>query len=459
MRQWQWTALDCLVGVLIVVVLFAAVRPTLRSVVVSGVGPPIIRYYNPPLATPVVLLLVAAGGIAAALRRHHPMLMLGVLLVGSVLTSLLSHRGFSSLTFFVPVAYVLYLIAASYQRRREAVLVLAAVFAAILIDTELSTLAYGSLDKGAPLLVSLLVIIGWTAGYTTRQRRKYAVRLQEEAASKAVAEERLRIARELHDVVAHSMSVIAVQAGYGQYVIDTQPADARSALGAIQVTSREALEEMRRMLGALRHAVEADAAEAPADESLPADPAGALLFPAPGLADLDRMLSRTASAGVQVNVKRLGLPMDLPASIDLSAYRIIQEALTNVVKHAQTNSCQVLIGYGLDELLVEITDNGAGLPELAGAGARTVHNGHNGHNGSAAAAFDRGSVNRGPLDAGALDGGSLEAGDLTGVGGGHGIIGMRERVSLLGGVFSAGPLPGYGFRVSARIPLRAGEDR
>ncbi len=284
----------------------------------------------------------------------------------------------SSLTFFVPVAYVLYLIAASYERRREAVRVLAAVFAALLIDTELRrSPSAASTSRSTPAAGQPAgVIIGWTAGYTVRQRRKYAVRLQEEAASKAVAEERLRIARELHDVVAHSMSVIAVQAGYGQYVIDTQPADARSALGAIQVTSREALEEMRRMLGALRHAVEADAAEAPADEALPADPAGAPLFPAPGLADLDRLLSRTASAGVQVNVKRLGLPMDLPASIDLSAYRIIQEALTNVVKHAQTNSCQVLIGYGLDELLVEITDNGAGLPALAGAGARTVHNGH-----------------------------------------------------------------------------------
>jgi len=452
-RPWQWTALDCLVAVLIVVVLFAAVRPTLRTVAVSAVGPPIVHYYRPAVAAPVVLFLVAAAGFATALRRHRPMLMLGVLLIGSLLATVLTYRDFSSLTFFVPVTYVLYLIAANYERRRDAVWVLVAVFATIGFDTELSTLAYGSLNKGAPLLVILLVIIGWTAGYTTRQRRRYAVRLQEEAASKAVAEERLRIARELHDVVAHSMSVIAVQAGYGQYVIDTQPADARSALGAIQVTSREALEEMRRMLGALRHAVEAEAAEVPADESLPADPAGAPLFPAPALADLDRLLSRTASAGVQVNVKRLGLPMDLPASIDLSAYRIIQEALTNVVKHAHTSSCQVLIGYGLDELLVEITDNGAGSPELVGAGARATHNG------GAAAGFDRGSVGRWPLDAGALDGGSLDARDLAGVGGGHGIIGMRERVSLLGGVFSAGPLPGYGFRVSARMPLHAGDGR
>ena len=168
------------------------------------------------------------------------------------------------------------------------------------------------------------------------------------------------------------MSVIAVQAGYGQYVIDTQPADARNALGAIQTTSREALDEMRRMLGALRQADETDAA-ARADGGSPAAPGqqdlqSAPLFPAPGLADLDRLLARTASAGVRVDVTRCGEPRELPASIDLSAYRIVQEALTNVVKHAQTSSCQVLIGYGDDELILEVTDNGAGLPELAGAG-------------------------------------------------------------------------------------------
>src|SRR5204862_7539630 len=236
-------------------------------------------------------------------------------------------------------------------------------------------------------------------GYIVRQRRRYALRLQDEAASKAVAEERLRIARELHDVVAHSMSVIAVQAGYGQYVIDTQPADARDALGAIQATSREALDEMRRMLGALRQADETDqrevaarAARDPGADEDAGDPAGdsaggsagdsaggpaggsagdagaAPLSPAPGVADLDRLISRTASAGVRVDVTRCGQPRDLPASIDLSAYRIVQEALTNVVKHARTSSCRVLIGYGQDELILEVTDCGAGLPAMAAAG-------------------------------------------------------------------------------------------
>jgi signal transduction histidine kinase len=303
-----------------------------------------------------------------------------------------------------------------------------------------------------------------------RQRRRYALRLQDEAASKAVAEERLRIARELHDVVAHSMSVIAVQAGYGQYVIDTQPADARNALGAIQATSREALEEMRRMLGALRQADETDqraaaragsepgteaghpAGDAPGDagpapqapgSSAPQAPgSSAPLSPAPGLAELDRLISRTARAGVQVDVTRLGQPRDLPASIDLSAYRIVQEALTNVVKHARTNSCRVLIGYGQDELILEVTDNGAGLSAMTGTGisGRSLALAGAGLGGGGLTAEPGGAV--------------LPAVSIGGSG--HGIIGMRERVSLLGGEFSAGPLPGYGFQVSAHIPLPAG---
>ena len=140
---------------------------------------------------------------------------------------------------------------------------------------------------------------------------------------------------------------------------------------------------------------------------------------------------------------RRGTPRDLPASIDLSAYRIVQEALTNVVKHARTSSCQVLIGCGHDELVLEVTDNGAGLPAMAGAAAGASFAGD--------AWLPGDGTGWNALDARADDGGSTIAG------GGHGIIGMRERVSLLGGEFSAGPLPGYGFQVSAHIPLPAGK--
>ena len=415
-----------------------------------------------------------------ALRRRRPVLMLGVLLAGSVLVAMLTGPAGGTLTYFLPVAYVLYLVAATYDRRQAAVRVIAAVLATLVADAALLELTgRGGSARGGLVPVGLCVIIAWSAGYTVRQRRRYAVRLQDEAASKAVTEERLRIARELHDVVAHSMSVIAVQAGYGQYVIDTQPADARNALGAIQATSREALDEMRRMLGALRQADETDETDAAAragdSQAAPTqrDQESAPLFPAPGLADLDRLLARTASAGVRVDVTRCGEPRELPASIDMSAYRIIQEALTNVVKHAQTSSCQVLIGYGHDELILEVTDNGAGLPELAGAGV-SHHGAVTGYragnlSGGGATVLDARPAGSAPSwfladdppDDGTGAGPGGTGGGLGGVGrafggGGHGIIGMRERVSLLGGEFSAGPRPGYGFQVSAHIPLPAG---
>ena len=441
LRPRHWTALDYAVGALFGVILFASIR---HSVIAAMGGPyGAVPYRTLALAWPLAVFLVFTAVIAVALRRRQPSLMLGVLLAGSLVITVLTGPADGALSYFLPVAYVLYLVAATYERRRAAVRVLAAVFATLVADAVLMSLTGGGYFlRGGLVPVALCVIIAWFTGYIVRQRRQYAVRLQDEAASKAVAEERLRIARELHDVVAHSMSVIAVQAGYGQYVIDTQPADARNALGAIQATSREALDEMRRMLGALRQADQAawrnDAAPAgqagsaasgsPATARVPGQRGGdaecASLFPAPGLADLDRLLSRTASAGVRVDMTCCGQPRELPASIDLSAYRIVQEALTNVVKHAQTSSCQVLIGYGRDELILEVTDNGAGLPAMAGVGA----------------------VSPGPDGAGA---GGLAAG-------GHGIIGMRERVMLLGGEFSAGPRPGYGFQVVAHIPLTTG---
>jgi signal transduction histidine kinase len=404
------------------------------------------------------------------MRRRRPAFMLGVLLAGSVIVTTLIGPENGALTYFLPVAYVLYLVAATYEHRQAAVRVLIAVFATLLADVVLIHLTGGGfIPSGTLVSIALCVIIAWFAGYIVRQRRRYAIRLQDEAASKAVAEERLRIARELHDVVAHSMSVIAVQAGYGQYVIDAQPGDARTALGAIQATSREALDEMRRMLGALRQADETDQRGAAGDGS-PA-PAGvadseaggtngangangiAPLFPAPGLADLDRLLSRTASAGVRVDVTRCGQPRELPASIDLSAYRIVQEALTNVVKHARTSSCKVLVGFGHDELILEVTDNGAGLPAMAGAGMS-----HHGSTTALGGGQADGEPTALPLPGWNAADDGLPGGSFIG-GSGHGIIGMRERVTLLGGEFSAGPLPGYGFQVSAHIPLPSGSDQ
>src|SRR5487761_109896 len=361
----HWAALDYAAGGFTTLILFLEVRRALaRADFPPGFGVP--RYWPMPLAGPVAVLLVLAAGFAVALRRRKPVVMLGVLLAGSFLISTLTVPDASALTYFLPVAYVLYLVAATYETKRDAVRVLVAVYLTLVGVAIVLFFGSGRQFNGSSLIpVVLCVIIAWTSGYSVRQRRRYAVRLQDEAASKAVAQERLRIARELHDVVAHSMSVIAVQAGYGQYVMDSQPEDARAALGAIQATSREALDDMRRMLGALRQADEAsrgykaeatsqraaamaspDATEAatepgyavgPADaisgpgggEGRTLDALGALtalfrqagsisaaspassteaapLYPAPGLDDLDRLLARTASAGVQVALQRRG---------------------------------------------------------------------------------------------------------------------------------------------------------
>jgi signal transduction histidine kinase len=206
--------------------------------------------------------------------------------------------------------------------------------------------------------------------------------------------ERLRIARELHDMVAHSIGIIAIQAGSGRRVFDARPDEARDALAAIEATSRETLSGLRRMVTGLRRA-----------DPEPG-PGQAPLGPAPGLADIDRLAATALDAGVQVkvDVDWHGSREPLPADIDLSAFRIIQEAVTNVVRHAGTGQCQVAIDQRDGQLSIEVTDSGRG--------------------GSAA-------------------------------GTGYGITGMRERAALLGGDFSAGPRPGGGFRVTARLPLPA----
>jgi hypothetical protein len=245
----HWTALDYVVGVVFGLILFASIRHGAVETIESPYG--WVSYRPLVLTWPLAFFLVLMAVVAVGMRRRRPTVMLGVLLAGSVIATTLTGPEIGALTYFLPVAYVLYLVAATYEHRRAAARVLIAVFATLLADAVLLRLTGSDADPNSGLVsAALCVIIAWFTGYIVRQRRRYALRLQDEAASKAVAEERLRIARELHDVVAHSMSVIAVQAGYGQYVIDTQPADARDALGAIQATSREALDEMRRMLSA-----------------------------------------------------------------------------------------------------------------------------------------------------------------------------------------------------------------
>jgi signal transduction histidine kinase len=264
-------------------------------------------------------------------------------------------------------------------------------------------LTQGSFQWPTPITNALVIAAAWLLGHFVGVRRAYTARLEQtaeleraraEQARQAVAEERLRLARELHDVVAHSISVIAVQSGVGAHVAKTQPEEAAKALAAIEATSRAALTELRRLLGVLRQEDE---------------PQGDLA-PVPGLADLDGLLAEVAKAGLAVRLQVEGRPAQLPAGVDLSAYRIVQEALTNVVKHAGPARAQVTIRYRDHEVMVEVTDDGRGA-------AAPTSNGR--------ARF------------------------------GHGLIGMRERVAVFGGDLEVGPRPGGGFRVAARLPLAA----
>jgi len=223
------------------------------------------------------------------------------------------------------------------------------------------------------------------------ERAQALEREKEEGARLAVADERLHIARELHDVVAHSMGVIAVQASVGEHVIDDNPAEAKRALEAITGVSRSTLAEIRRMLGVLRD-TDDDAGSAPA------------YAPAPGLDDLDRLVREVDGAGVPVTVAYDGDRVELPRGVDLTAYRIVQEALTNVMKHAGAAAATVLVRYEPGALALEIVDDGRGV------------------NGRAEGR------------------------------GGHGLLGMRERVAVYGGTLDAGPKAGGGFRVAVRLP-------
>ena len=251
---------------------------------------------------------------------------------------------------------------------------------------------------------AFLIMYGtaWVLGDNVRTRRAYMIELERTAAHAeaqrqaearhAVADERTRIARELHDVVAHSMSVMVVQAGAARRVLDANPQQAAAALEAIETTGRESLDEMRRILGVLRSD----------DEQLE-------LAPAPSIDDFGKLVDHCEQAGLPVTFTVEGDPVDLPASLELSAYRIVQESLTNTLKHAGPARASVSLAYAESSLRVKVEDDGHGA-----------------------------------------------AADSNGAGAGQGLVGMRERVEAFGGTLSAGPRPGGGFAVAAVLPF---EDR
>jgi signal transduction histidine kinase len=336
-------------------------------------------------------LLVLAHTLPIAVRRRWPLAVLAWGLATGVAFAALG-LNLVSLTFAVLV--YLYTVAA-HRPRVDSLAGLAATEALLVLVWLARPGAIG--DGGTLVLDGLIMAAGWWLGDGARRRqeavasaRQRAAELEEareELARRAVTEERLRIARELHDVVAHSMSIIAVQSGVGVHVLDSQPEEARKALAAVEATSRQALVEMRRLLGVLRQE---------------AEPRGSLA-PAPGLAEVEALAAEVARAGVRVEVHIEGTPCELPAGLDLSAYRIVQEALTNVVRHAGPATARVAVRYSPGQVALEVVDDGRGP-----------------------GAEDRG---------------------------GHGLAGMRERAALYGGTLEAGPVPGGGFRVAATLPV------
>jgi signal transduction histidine kinase len=339
--------------------------------------------------------------LSALLLRRWPLPALALLLAGAITAWIIPEplliEKFPTLLelwapafFLIPPAGVA--VACIAAARSRPVSIAAAVIAAgVLARSAVGEWVPPGLPNGITPVqaAAVTMVIAWLAGESVRQNRLHSVTLRIQAEAEAVTAERLRIARELHDMVAHSIGVIAIQAGAGSRVIDTQPAEARSALAAIEATSREALAELRHTLGA-------SCGHAPGLKPAPA------LDPAPGLASVGQLAATAMSAGVRVDVRWRGQRRPLPAEIDQSAFRIIQEAISNVVRHAGTGHCQVIIDQKDNEVAIEVLDDGRG---------------------------------------GGADGT------------GYGITGMRERARLLHGQLTAGPRPQGGFRVAARLPL------
>jgi signal transduction histidine kinase len=327
------------------------------------------------------LLVLAVAGGALFWRRSQPLVVFAVTLGAAVLSIGLRDAG----TAGIAMLFALYSVGRFGTDNRWSSTALGGALVFVTVSSVVDTVTVALIGFG--LLLTFLV---WYLGRRLRIRGERAALLEREQAAearRAVAEERTRIARELHDVVAHRVSLMTVQAGAAKTIAADDPEGASQAMHAVEKAGRQALDELRHLLGVLRP--EAD---------------GEALGPQPGLADVPRLVDQFRAAGLEVSLTMDGAQIELPARVDLSAYRIVQEALTNALKHA-------------------------------GPGARTEVRLHRDSRGVGIEVLDDGR------------GGSI----LTGSG--HGIVGMRERALLLGGRLDAGPRPGGGFHVVAHLPL------
>lgn len=341
--------------------------------------------------------LALGAAVPIAMRRRWPLYALGL---ATIALSIATGIGQS----FAPdplIAVPMYQVAA-VRERSQSIPAFAIAGLTLLVSAAIGSATHP--NEGTATFSVLLAGAAWFVGDAVRVRRAYSAGLAEqeeqraretaERAQRGVAEERLRIARELHDVVAHSLSVIAVQSGVGSHVIDEHPEQAKQALAAVESTSRSALDELRRLLGVLRRE----------------DADGPDLSPTPSITDLVALVDQIREMGVPIDLRIDAQALQrLPSLVELSVYRIVQEALTNVVKHAPGARTRVEIRRDRDEVVVEVNDDGASTLAPYAAPSPVEH---------------------------------------------HGIIGMRERAALFNGSLEAGPRPGGGFRVVARIPIR-----
>jgi len=342
----------------------------------------------------LAFLLVLAG---SALLRRRTLPAYALVVAGTVVSTMAWHQDEIPPMQFLGVDVALGYVAA-VRSRRGSLAAAAGTLGVLAAYFVLQSLQGDGSGIAAEPFVALTVVIAWLVGNSVHQARAHTEELHAQTAARAVVAERLRIAREMHDTVAHSIGIIALQAGAAARVVETQPGRAREAMLTVEKTGRETLTGLRRMLGALREADREQDGRGHEQESSP-------LRPAAGLADVERLAATTTAAGVRVEVRWLGERRPLPADVDLAAFRIIQESVTNAVRHAGSDSCRVCVDYREDELVIEISDRGKG-----GAGMDT----------------------------------------------GYGLVGMRERVALLHGDFTAGPRPEGGFAVTARLPVPTG---
>jgi signal transduction histidine kinase len=330
----------------------------------------------------VAYACVVIGALSVAVRRRVPATVLAICTAGTT-TYLVTGNPYGPVLFSLAVA--LYTVAA-YRPLRFAALASGAVFVVVLAGDFAG--AGAGLDVVGP--IGAWVAAPLAIGVVVRVSREQGVQARRDEARRQADAERLRVAQEVHDVVGHGLAAINMQAEIALHLLERQPGQAEAALTAISRTSRESLDELRATLGAVRRGDDLD------DRT-----------PVPGLARLDALVDRTRAVGVPVSVDVSGTLTALPAAVDLAAYRIVQESLTNVLRHAGVATAEVRIAVGDDGLTVSVSDTG------------------------------RTSSADGPSSAD-----------------GHGLAGMRERVAALGGSLTAGPRPGGGFAVTATLPVR-----